>query len=86
MNLDPLESRTAASARKRSSSSAAGWSAHGAWRIMNERRQHLHDVQLESRQKLWQWLIVAALGRAGGRDVAGRPRHEATALTEGVPA
>ena len=28
----------------------------------DQRQRQLRDVQLESRQKLWQWLIVAALG------------------------
>ena len=62
MNLDPLESRTSAVGAE--TLEQFGCRLVGATAVAEhqQRRQYLHDVQLESRQKLWQWLILAALG------------------------
>jgi hypothetical protein len=44
----------------------------------------LQDVQIESRQKFWQWLIVAALGILVAETwLAGRATKP---VTEGMPA
>jgi hypothetical protein len=62
VNLDPLESRTAAVAAE--SLEQLGCRLVGPTAVVQnqQERQHLQDAQLESRQKIWQWLIVAALG------------------------
>jgi hypothetical protein len=50
----------------------------------HERRQYLQDVQLESRQKLWQWLILAALGLVVTETwLAGRATKQP--IMEGLP-
>ncbi len=62
VNLDPLESRTSAVGTE--TLEQFGCRLVGATAVAehHQRRQYLHDVQLESRQKLWQWLLLAALG------------------------
>ncbi|HEX2473876.1 MAG TPA: BatA domain-containing protein [Lacipirellulaceae bacterium] len=62
VNLDPLESRTAAVGAETLEQFGCRLVGANAVAEQHERRQYLQDVQLESRQKFWQWLILAALG------------------------
>jgi hypothetical protein len=62
VNLDPMESRTAAVGVE--SLEQLGCRLVGSPTLAHNEneRLHLQDLQLESRQKIWQWLIVSALG------------------------
>jgi hypothetical protein len=62
VNVDPQESRTTAVGAE--TLEQLGCRLIGSSPLVqnHEERQHLHDIQLESRQKIWQWLLVAALG------------------------
>jgi hypothetical protein len=83
VNLDPLESNTAAASAE--SLEQLGVRLVGPVApVHNEHEQrHLQDVQLESRQKFWQWLIVAALGLVVAETwLAGRATK--LPLTQGV--
>jgi hypothetical protein len=62
VNLDPQESRTTAVGAETLEQLGCRLVGSGALVANREERQHLHDVQLESRQKIWQWLVLAALG------------------------
>jgi hypothetical protein len=62
VNLDPLESRTSAVAAETLEQFGCRLVGANSVAEYRQRRQFVHDVQLESRQKLWQWLILAALG------------------------
>jgi Aerotolerance regulator N-terminal/von Willebrand factor type A domain len=62
VNLDPLESRTSVLGAETLEQFGCRLVGPNAVAEHQERRQYLHDMQLESRQKLWQWLILAALG------------------------
>ncbi len=62
VNLDPSESRTNPLAVETLEQLGCRLVSQTAVAENAEREQQLRDVQLESRQKLWQWLVVAALG------------------------
>jgi hypothetical protein len=84
VNLDPLESRTSAVGAE--TLEQFGCRLVGTRSVVEhqERRQYLHDVQLESRQKLWQWLMLAALGLVVAETwLAGRATKQP--FTEGPP-
>jgi hypothetical protein len=84
VNLDPLESRTSAVGAE--TLEQFGCRLVGTRSVVEhqERRQYLHDVQLESRQKLWQWLMLAALGLVVAETwLAGRATKQP--ITEGPP-
>ena len=62
MNLDPSESRTAPLSPEELEQAGVPVSrAAGAPPPETERRTLLQGVEAESRQKLWRWLIAAAL-------------------------
>jgi hypothetical protein len=46
-----------------------GWDSEQAATVARVHRQRLQDAELENRQKLWRWLIVAALGVTFGEIV-----------------
>jgi hypothetical protein len=84
VNLDPLESRTAPVTVE--TLEQLGCQLVGGTSLAHNEneRLHLQDVQLESRQKLWQWLIVSALGLLVAESwLAGRATKP---VTEGMPA
>jgi hypothetical protein len=84
VNLDPLESRTSAVGAETLEQFGCRLVGASAVAEHHERRQYLHDVQLESRQKLWQWLVLAALGLVVTETwLAGRATKQS--LTEGAP-
>jgi hypothetical protein len=84
VNLDPMESRTAAVGMETLEQLGCRLVGGSALAHNEDDRQQLQDVQLESRQKLWQWLIVAALGILVAETwLAGRATKP---VTEGMPA
>jgi len=84
VNLDPLESRTSAVGAETLEQFGCRLVGASAVAEHQERRQYLHDVQLESRQKLWQWLVLAALGLVVTETwLAGRATKQP--FTEGAP-
>ena len=84
VNLDPQESRTAALTPETLEQLGCRLVNSTAVAKNDEREQQLQDVTLESRQKFWQWLILAALGLLVAETwFAGRATTPA--LTEGVP-
>jgi hypothetical protein len=85
VNLDPLESRTAAVGAETLEQLGCRLVGPAALVQNHQERQYLQDAQLESRQKFWQWLIVAALGLVVAETwLAGRATKPS--LSEGVPA
>jgi hypothetical protein len=62
VNLDPAESRTSPLAVETLEQLGCRLVSPTAVAENRERDEQLRDVQLESRQKLWQWLVMAALG------------------------
>jgi hypothetical protein len=83
VNLDPQESRTTVVGAE--TLEQLGCRLVGSnTLVQNEHeRQHLQDVQLEGRQKIWQWLLVAALGLVVAETwLAGRATKQA--LPKGV--
>ncbi len=85
MNLDPLESKTAAVGAE----SLEQWGCRlvkpTALADATRERERVQDSQLESRQKWWQWLIVGALGILVAETwLAGRAAKPV--LMEGSPA
>jgi hypothetical protein len=85
VNVDPLESRTAAVGAETLEQLGCRLVGPTAIAQNHEERQHLHDAQLESRQKFWQWLILAALGLVVAETwLAGRATK--SPAPEGVPA
>jgi hypothetical protein len=62
VNLDPQESRTTPVGAETLEQLGCRLVGSAAL-VQNEaERQRIQDVQLESRQKIWQWLILSALG------------------------
>jgi hypothetical protein len=84
VNLDPLESRTSVVGAETLEQFGCRLVGTTAVAEQHERRQYLQDVQLESRQKLWQWLILAALGLVVTETwLAGRATKQP--IMEGLP-
>jgi hypothetical protein len=85
VNLDPSESRTSPLAIESLEQFGARLVNSTAVVENEEQRRQLRDAQLESRQKLWQWLIVAALGMALTETwLAGRITKSTNLQTESV--
>ena len=62
MNLSPEESRTAALAVEELERFGVRLGGKKASAELTERKRQLETAELESRQKLWRWLIAAVLG------------------------
>ena len=85
VNLDPQESRTTALGAETLEQLGARLVHSTSLAKNQQREEYLRDVALESRQKLWQWLVVGALGVLIAETwLAGRAAKPA--LTEGVTA
>jgi hypothetical protein len=85
VNLDPLESKTAAVGAETLEQWGCRLVKPTALADATRQRQQIQDSQLESRQKWWQWLIVGALGILVAETwLAGRAARPA--LAEGSPA
>jgi hypothetical protein len=85
VNLDPAESQVSPLSIEAVEQSGARL-VNSAAIVENEaQRQQLRDAQLESRQKMWQWLIAAAFCVAISETwVAGRITKSSNAKTESV--
>jgi hypothetical protein len=84
VNLEPQESRTAAVGVETLEQLGCRLVGRSSLAQNEDQRLQLADVQLESRQKIWQWLIVAALGILVVETwLAGRATKP---VTEGIPA
>jgi hypothetical protein len=84
VNLDPMESRTSVVGIETLEQLGCRLVGGSSLAHNEHERLQLQDVQLESRQKLWQWLIVAALGILVAETwLAGRATKP---VTEGAPA
>jgi hypothetical protein len=62
VNVDPTESDTAPLPPEAFEQLGARLAGKAAPAIDAEHLQQLRDVELESRQRVWQWLVAAALG------------------------
>ena len=85
VNLDPLESKTAAVGAETLEQWGCRLVKPTALADATRERERVQDSQLESRQKWWQWLIVGALGILVAETwLAGRAAKPV--LMEGSPA
>jgi hypothetical protein len=85
VNLDWVESRTSPLPADTLRQFGARLANSAAVVENDEQRRQLRDAQLESRQKLWQWLIVAAFGMAIAETwLAGRITKTSPAIMESV--
>ncbi len=83
VNLDPAESQTRPMDLAELEQRGALLGDHETAADLTQRERQMRDTELESRQKLWRWLLVAALCvLAIETYVAGRSsRHQLTAET-----
>jgi hypothetical protein len=85
VNIDPLESRTAPVAAETLEQFGVRLVGPGVTPQNDQQKRQLQDMQLESRQKIWQWLIMAALGIVVAETwLAGRATKPP--VSEGAPA
>jgi hypothetical protein len=85
VNLDALESKTSAVGAETLEQFGCRLVTPSAVATIAQKRQHAQDLQFESRQKLWQWLIVALLGILVAETwLAGRAAR--APIAEGSPA
>lgn len=61
VNIDPLESRTSPLARETLEQWGARLTSDERRQLQAEQARQLRNVELEGRQKLWQWLVAAVL-------------------------
>ena len=91
VNVSPEETRTAPLDPEELQSRGALLGAHASRAELVEQRRQMRNAELEGRQKLWRWLIAAALGVLvvetwlAGR-LAVQRRISAGASSEGYPA
>jgi hypothetical protein len=62
VNLDPAESKTSPMAVETLEQYGCRLSNPSRSRVDREQLRQMHNAELEGRQKLWRWLILAALG------------------------
>jgi hypothetical protein len=85
VNLPPAESDTAPLAPDRLESLGVRLGDLESSTDLADRERQMRDVELESRQKLWQWMVVAAIAVLGlestlaGRAAAKLKGHAASA-------
>ncbi len=82
INLDPLESKTAALEDVTLEKWGCRLASHSPKPLNHAERRQMYNMELENRQKLWRWLILAAIGvlivetwLAGWRATARRAAH-----------
>jgi hypothetical protein len=86
VNLDPLESKTAPLAVESLEQLGCRLASHSPKSLDHERMRQMVNIELENRQKLWRWLILAAIGVLivetwlAGRARARRPAAAAEVL------
>jgi hypothetical protein len=80
VNLDPLESKTAALDLASLEQLGCRLASHQPKSLDLERARMMYNVELENRQKIWRWLILAAIGVLIGETwLAGRARSAQSA-------
>lgn len=62
VNLDPLESKTAPMPAEMIEQYGIRLANHSQKTVDREQRRQMYNAELENRQKLWRWLILAAIG------------------------
>src|SRR5262249_2422565 len=62
VNLDPLESKVAPLQVETLEQFGCRLVNHTAARVDREHLRQMQNAELENRQKLWRWLIIAAIG------------------------
>ena len=62
VNLDPLESKTAPIPVEEIERRGIRLANHSQQIADREQRRQMHNAELENRQKIWRWLILAAIG------------------------
>ena len=81
MNLDPAESRTAPLNVETLEQFGCRLANSTRTKVDREHLRQLHNAELEGRQKLWRWLILATIGilivetGLAGRIRRNRPAH-----------
>ena len=86
INLDPLESKTAALEDVTLENWGCRLASHSPKPLNHAELRQMYNVELENRQKLWRWLILAAIGVLivetwlAGRRAAGRRSAHAEAM------
>jgi Aerotolerance regulator N-terminal/von Willebrand factor type A domain len=88
VNLDPLESKTSPLHVETLEQFGCRLADHAAKRLDPAQLRQMFNAELENRQKLWRWLLLATLGilivetwLAGRRARERRPRRAEAALT-----
>jgi hypothetical protein len=88
VNLDPLESKTAPLNVETLEQFGCRLAAHTPQAPDQEQARQMQNLELENRQKLWRWLILAAIGvlivetwLAGRRVQRTRPTHAEAVLS-----
>jgi hypothetical protein len=85
VNLDPLESKTAALHVETLEQLGCRLVSHAPRGVDREHLRQLQNLELESRQKLWRWLILAAIGVLIVETwLAGRVRRSRSAPAEAL--
>jgi len=62
VNLDPLESKTAPLPTETIEQYGIHLANHSQMTVDRDQRRQMYNAELENRQKLWRWLILAAIG------------------------
>jgi hypothetical protein len=62
VNLDPLESKTAPLHVESLEQFGCRLADHSPKKVSQEQLRQMYNMELENRQKLWRWLILAAIG------------------------
>jgi Aerotolerance regulator N-terminal/von Willebrand factor type A domain len=62
VNLDPLESKTAALQVETIEQLGVRLASHSRQNIDRDQLRQMYNAELEGRQKLWRWLILAVIG------------------------
>ena len=62
VNLDPLESKTAPLPVETIEQLGVRLASHSRQNVDREQLRQMYNAELEGRQKLWRWLILAVIG------------------------
>jgi len=62
VNLDPMESKTVPLHVESLEQFGCRLADHSSKRLDHEQIRQMYNIELENRQKLWRWLILAAIG------------------------
>jgi hypothetical protein len=85
VNLDPLESKTGPLHVETLEQFGCRLASHDRKVVDREHLRQLHNIELENRQKVWRWLILAAIGTLIVETwLAGRLNHPRPARAEAL--